>query len=153
MSEDIGAKGPTFEWVVERGKIAEFAGAVLNPSEAHRGPDAIAPPTFPQTTSFWSRGTRRAADSTRQASRPQLSRPFDPRRVLHGEQEFEYLRPLRVGDELTGQTALKDYYEKDGKRGGVMHFAVYETTYTTPEGEIVAYARSTMIETSKAATS
>lgn len=147
MSENqaqIGATGPTFEWVVERGKISEFARACLNASDVYGRPDAVAPPTFPQTTSFWQ---RRGG-----GGRPRLGRPFDPRRVLHGEQEFEYVRPLRAGDVLTGQTTLKDYYEKEGKRGGVMRFAVFETEYRDTNGDVVAYSRSTTIETAKPAT-
>ena len=140
---DIGATGPTFEWVVERGKISEFAGACLNESDVSG--DAVAPPTFPQTTSFWQ---RRAG-----GGRPRLARPFDARRLLHGEQEFEYARPLRAGDVLTGQTKLKDYYEKEGKRGGVMRFAVFETEFRDQDGNVVAYSRGTSIETAKPATS
>lgn len=141
---DIGVSGPTFEWVVERGKISEFARACLNESEIFDRPDAVATPTFPQTTSFWQR---------RRGGRPRLARPFDPRRLLHGEQEFEYLRPLRAGDMLTGQTKLKDYYEKEGKRGGVMRFAVFETEFRDANGNVVAYSRGTSIETAKPATS
>ena len=142
---DIGATGPTFEWVVERGKISEFARACLNDSDAYDGPEPLAPPTFPQTTSFWQRRTG--------GGRPRLARPFDPRRLLHGEQEFEYVRPLRAGDVLTGQTKLKDYYEKEGKRGGVMRFAVFETEFRDKDGNVVAYSRGTSIETAKPATS
>lgn len=142
---EVGKTGPSFEWVVERGKIAEFARACLNERESYSAPDAIASPTFPQTTSFWA---RRGG-----GGRPRLRRPFDPRRLLHGEQEFEYVRPLRAGDVLTGRTTLKDYYEKEGKRGGVMRFAVFETTYRDQGGEVVAYSRSTTIETARPATS
>jgi hypothetical protein len=145
MSEnEIGKSSTPFEWRAERGKIAEFARACLNEGDAHRGPDAIAPPTFPQTTGFW---------SPRDGSRPRLAKPFDPRRLLHGEQEFEYVRPVRAGDVLTVETALKDYYEKEGKRGGVMRFAVFETTYRDESGEVVAYSRATSIETARPATS
>lgn len=139
---DIGAAGPEFEWVVERGKIAEFARACLDDKDAHRGPDAVAPPTFPMTTSFWQPpGSRRGVDP-----------PFDPRRLLHGEQEFEYTRPLRAGEVLTGQTRLADYFEKEGRRGGTMRFAVYETEFRDQGGEPVAWSRSTMIETARATT-
>ena len=72
---------------------------------------------------------------------------------MHGEQEFEYVRPLRAGDVLTGQTRLKDYYEKEGKRGGVMRFAVFETEFRDEDGIVVAFSRGTSIETAKPATS
>ena len=77
---------------------------------------------------------------------------MDLRRVLHGEQEYEYVRPLRAGDVLTSQTQLKEEYEKEGKRGGTMRFVVSETVFRDQAGEIVAYSRSTTIETGKPAT-
>jgi acyl-coenzyme A thioesterase PaaI-like protein len=77
---------------------------------------------------------------------------MDMRRVLHGEQEFEYVRPLRAGDVLTAETRVKDQYEKEGKRGGTMKFVVTETVFRDPQGEAVAYSRGTSILTSKATT-
>jgi acyl dehydratase len=132
------------EWMVERGKIAEFARAVLSESEAHSKPDAVASPTFPQTLSFW----RMRANRPREVGRGGM----DMRRVLHGEQEFEYVRPLRAGDVLTATSHVKDEYEKEGKRGGTMRFVVSETVFKDQNGEIVAYSRGTSIVTSKATT-
>lgn len=143
----MSGREPTaaIEWVVERGKVAEFARAVLNENADYGKPDAIAPPTFPQTLSFW---------RTRQA-RPQSGgdQGRDMSRVLHGEQEFEYVRPLRAGDVLTATSRVIDEYEKEGKRGGTMRFVVSETQFTDANGEVVAYSRGTSIVTSKAATS
>ena len=139
-------EAPATEWVVERGKIAEFARAVLNENAAHDGPDAVATPTFPQSMALWrARSPRPAAGVGRGG--------LDMRRVLHGEQEFEYVRPLRAGDVLTAESHVKDRYEKEGKRGGTMTFIVSETIFRDQSGEIVAYSRGTTIQTSKAATS
>ncbi len=140
------AKSDGAEWVVERGKIAEFAHAVLNRSDAHDGPDAVAPPTFPQSMALWRARAPRPAAGTGREGR-------DMRRILHGEQEFEYVRPLRAGDVLTAESQVKDTYEKEGKRGGTMTFIVSETIFRDQNGEIVAYSRGTSIQTSKAATS
>lgn len=136
---------PSAEWVVERGKIAEFANACLNTSAAYNAPDAVAPPTFPQSMALWRARQGRAANPGRGG--------LDMRRVLHGEQEFEYVRPLRAGDVLTAESHVKDRYEKQGKRGGTMTFIVSETILRDATGEIVAYSRGTTIQTSKAATS
>jgi hypothetical protein len=134
------------EWVVERGKIAEFAHACLNTSDVYKAADAVAPPTFPQSMALWRARTGRAAAGPGREG-------LDMRRVLHGEQEFEYARPLRAGDVLTATSHVKDEYEKEGKRGGTMTFIVSETVFRDQNGEIVAYSRGTTIQTSKAATS
>ena len=48
---------------------------------------------------------------------------FDIRRILHGEQEFEFLKPILVGDMLTGVSKVADIIEKEGGRGGKMTYA------------------------------
>lgn len=143
---DASRENEALEWMVERGKVAEFARAVLNASPAHDGPDALAPPTFPQSMALWRARTPRASAGLGRGG-------LDMRRVLHGEQEFEYLRPLRAGDVLTAESHVKDRYEKEGRRGGTMTFVVTETVFKDRNGEVVAYSRGTTIQTSKAATS
>jgi len=75
---------------------------------------------------------------------------FDMRRILHGEQEFEFFKPIFVGDTLTGVTKVADVLEKEGGRGGKMTLLITETEYTNQKGEKVALARSTLIETGQA---
>jgi hypothetical protein len=153
MSEQMrSAGGPPAEWVVERGKIGEFAHAVMNSSDAYTKDDPVAPPTFPQSIALWrARAPRPAAGGGAGGGRG--GGGLDMSRVLHGEQEFEYIRPLRAGDVLTAESHQKDRYEKEGKRGGTMTFIVSETVFKDQNGEIVAYSRGTTIVTSKAATS
>jgi peroxisomal enoyl-CoA hydratase 2 len=95
--------------------------------------------TFLQTSAFW----------TDETSSPGFG-GFDLRRILHGEQEFEFFKPIFVGDTLTGVTKIADFYEKEGGRGGKMTFLVSETEYTNQKGEKVATARATLIETGQA---
>jgi hypothetical protein len=139
-------QSPGLEWVVERGKIGEFARAVMNESVAYADEKAVAPPTFPQSMALWRARAPRSEAGTGRGG-------LDMRRVLHGEQEFEYVRPLRAGDVLTATSHVKDRYEKEGKRGGTMTFIVSETVFRDQNGEIVAYSRGTTIQTSKPATS
>jgi acyl dehydratase len=72
---------------------------------------------------------------------------MDLRRVLHGEQEFTYLKPIYAGDVLTAVTKVTDVYEKTGGRGGTMTFVVMDTEFTNQKGEKVAISRSVTIET------
>jgi len=72
------------------------------------------------------------------------------RMILHGEQEFEFFKPILVGDTLTGVARVADIYEKEGGRGGKMTFLAVETTYTNQRNEKVALARFVLVETGQA---
>lgn len=139
----VGKTYPPFTVRVEHGKIREYAEAIgdANPlyrdeAAAQRSPfgGIIAPPTFARN--FWWEGTTVQDDLG-----------FDPRYRIHGEQEFEYHQPIRAGQVLTGQVKVLDMYQKAGRRGGKMTFAVLESTYKNAQGETVLVARRTLIET------
>jgi hypothetical protein len=132
---DLGAGRP-WEVLVERGKIAEFAEAMLSDDPAYRGPDAIIPPTFLTTAARW------APPGVR------VNVGFDRKRLLHGEQEYVFHGDLPVaGDALTAQERVVDRFAKPGKRGGEMRFATVVTEYRDAAGTLVAEARATFIET------
>jgi acyl dehydratase len=140
----IGRTGKPVTMHVERGKIREFAAAIkdddplyFDEEHARRVAGGVMPPvTFLQTVQLWDREGE---------GRPRV--PFDLRRVLHGEQEYEFLKPIHAGDVLTATSKVVDVYDKPGKRGGSMSFAVTETEYRNPQGELVARARHVTIET------
>jgi hypothetical protein len=133
MASESGAA----EWVfdVEAGKVREFARAV---HDAHaRDEPLIAPPTFPVCIS---------ADYIDHLVNDVLR--LDRGRTLHGEQEYEYLRPLRPGERLLCQARILEDFVKEGKRGGRMRFVVCETVMRNAQtGEVVLRERSTSIET------
>jgi acyl dehydratase len=90
---------------VTRGKIAEFADAIGDTNrlytdqaaaQASGYPDVIAPPTFPIVI-------------TTAASRVAVLDPglgLNYAMVVHGEQRFEYARPLHAGDVVVAQTTI-----------------------------------------------
>jgi len=101
---------------VERGKIAEFAAAMQSENPAYAGPGAVAPPTFLISSALWA--PEGAA----------VDHGFDRRRLLHGEQEFTFHGPPpRAGQTLKVSEQVVDRYEKPGKKGGMMRFAVVVT--------------------------
>jgi hypothetical protein len=137
-SDQAANSGRSWEVVVERGKIAEFAAAVESENPAFRGPDAIAPPTFLTTAARWAPPGVRASTG------------FDRERLLHGEQEYVFHGPPpKAGDVLFATERLTDRYEKRGKRGGVMRFATVVTEYRDRCGALVAEAKATFIETAR----
>jgi acyl dehydratase len=137
----LGVWGPESTMRVETGKIREFARAVKDPNPAYLADEAaLTPPTFLMTMAHWVRDL----GETRSAVK------LDYRRLLHGEQEFEYLRPIRAGDLLRFRSRTKEVFEKQGKRGGTMTFVIGETEFRNAAGEVVAYLRNTAIETAEA---
>ncbi len=136
MTTPAGTRGTQYEMVVERGKIAEFAAAMQSQNPAYDGDNAIVPPTFLISGALW------APEGAR------VNHGFDRRRLLHGEQEFVFHGPPpRAGQVLTAVDVIEDRYEKPGRKGGLMRFAVVVTEYRDAEGTLVAEARSTLIET------
>jgi acyl dehydratase len=139
----IDKSGRPFKMPIEWGKVREFARAIKDPNPAYFDPEPARreyggvpiPVTFLMTSAFWQD----------EYSMPAVQ--FDLGRVLHGEQEFELLKPIYVGDVLTGVTRVADVYDKAGSRGGTMTFTVLETTYTKEKGERVAISRSVILET------
>ncbi|MGH3641068.1 MAG: FAS1-like dehydratase domain-containing protein [Mycobacterium sp.] len=128
--------GQPWEVVVERGKIAEFADAMLCEDSAYRGPDAIVPPTFLTSAARW------APPGVR------VNVGFDRKRLLHGEQEYTFHADVpAAGDVLTAREKVVERYSKPGKRGGEMRFATVVTEYRDATGALVAEAKATFIET------
>jgi hypothetical protein len=128
--------GQPWEVLVERGKIAEFADAMLSEEPAYRGPDAIIPPTFLTSGARW------APPGVR------VNVGFDRKRLLHGEQEYVFHGGLpAAGDVLTAQERVVERFSKPGKRGGEMRFATVITEYRDATGALVAEAKATFIET------
>jgi acyl dehydratase len=137
----LGVWGAESTLRVETGKVREFARAVKDPNPLYLADDGpVAPPTFLMTIAHWIKDL----GETRSAVK------LDYRRLLHGEQEFEYLAPIRAGDVLTFRSRTKDVFEKQGKRGGTMTFIIGETEFRNQRGEVVAYMRNTAIETADA---
>jgi hypothetical protein len=136
MGSPVGTRGSDYEMLVERGKIAEFTAAMQSQNPAYAGPGAIVPPTFLISSALW------APEGVA------VDVGFDRRRLLHGEQEFTFHGPPpRAGQALTVSDQIVDRYEKPGKKGGLMRFAVVVTEYRDEDGALVAEARKTLIET------
>jgi len=70
--------------------------------------------------------------------------------VVHGEQTYGYERPLYVRDVFVGDTTMENIYQRDGRDGGTMTFAVLRTDFTDEAGDHMLSASNTRIETGKA---
>jgi len=130
----------TSPYEVSRVKIAEFAEAIGDPNPVFRDrdaaraagyPDVIAPPTFPIVIAM--------AASGRAVADPGLGLNYAM--VVHGEQRFEYSRPLRAGDVVTAQSTISGIREV-----GSLTMLTTETQIRTVAGEHVCTGIGTLVE-------
>jgi acyl dehydratase len=145
--------------VVERGPVSVFAQAVKDPSPVYRDrraaraagfDDIPAPPTFAFAMGFWGTQSELQEGLEPVATNPtwEVMGQLGPGLILHGEQEFEYHRPIVVGDVLYGEDVLSDLYEKQTDRY-LMTFVVTTTQWVDyssgPPGDPVVTTRFNLI--------
>ncbi len=125
---------------VSRVKIAEFAAAIGDPNPVYRDtaaaqaagyPDVIAPPTFAIVISMSAAGTAMAD--------PGLGLNYAM--VVHGEQRFDYARPLVAGDVVTARPTITEI--RDAGRNVML---TTSTEIRTTAGELVCTATATLVE-------
>ncbi|MEH7275596.1 MaoC family dehydratase N-terminal domain-containing protein [Neobacillus vireti] len=134
----IGLEGEVSVVEVEKGHIRRFAEAIGDPNPLYVDEEyasktpyggIIAPPTFPVALRQENGG---------------VPLKLDHRRMLHGEQEFIYYRPIRAGDRLYLKSKVSDLYEREGKSGS-MQFLVLDVEIKDDAGEMVAISRMNII--------
>lgn len=117
MALNEGFVGRSFDhpgtYVVGREKVREFAAAIgdANPlshdvtaARARGFADVVAPPTFAIVLAL------RASEAV--VTDPDLG--LDYTRVVHGEQGFEFVRPIVAGDELSIVTTIESVRQAAG---------------------------------------
>jgi acyl dehydratase len=115
--------------------VAAFADALGDPNPAYRGAEATTPLTYP--IAFMAQGMSGGMETF-------LELGLNFMTLVHGEQEFEYLRPIRIGETLSLTTRVGDVYEKTGS-SGTLDFVVLETEMKDAAGKAVCYSRNTLI--------
>ena len=129
----VGREYPPYTVEVEKGHIASFAEAIGDASPAFQpvaGDALVAPPTF--VTAFRSGEFTILQDLE-----------VDLRKLLHGEQQYEYRRRVRPGDVLTCTPRIDAVKSKETKKGSMV-FLTTELSMTDASGEVVCVARSTV---------
>ncbi len=124
---------------VEKGAIRRFAEAIGDPNplaleeaaaRAAGYASLVAPPTFALTLG-WSERFRHSLD-------------LGTRSILHGEQQFEYARPVVAGDRITVKSKVADVQERAGA-SGPMDVIVIEDEGRDDKNELVFRTRATLI--------
>ena len=139
----IGAQGTEFDLFVEHGKVREFAIATHAKHSSHfRGETQYPPATFLTTIMFW--------QDLVDGANPWTKVKLDPVRGMHAEQEYIFHGPPPpAGTRLKCRSRIESVYDKEGRRGGKLTFAVMVTEFRDESGKLVAEARLTGVETEK----
>jgi acyl dehydratase len=135
----IGRESEPVVHEVEKGAIRRFAEALGEPNPIYTEeaaaraagyPALVAPPTFPVVL----------------ASNERFRHSLDlgTRSILHGEQQFEYARPLFAGDRITVRSRVADVQERAGA-SGAMDVIVIEDEGRDEKGEVVFKTRAMLI--------
>lgn len=141
----IGTEMGGSKMVVERGKVMEFARAILDENPAYFEEDPPIPLTYTMAIAHWPLPSGGGQGSKL------ADLGLNLLKILHAGQEYEYLGEIKVGDTLTSRSVISDTYEKEGKAGGTMLFITSETTFTNQRNEDVLKSRTILVQTSKAA--
>lgn len=140
-----GKEYPPIRWEVERGKVREFISAIgdANPvftdreaavGEGYR--DTPVPPTFMTVPLMFSHAIVAMINDL----------GINVFRILHGEEEYEYTRPVYPGDTLTGIPRVASIEEKTNKAGKKMDLITFDIRYADQEGNEVVRERFLLIE-------
>ena len=127
------------EFAVERDHVLQFCDAIGEQDPVFRDPaaareagfdDELAPPTFV---------TRMQVMTSGQVVLDQ-ELGLNYALVVHGEQEYDYARPPRVGEVLAATPRIADIYAK-----GPNEYLVIEADIKDASGETVVVARTTLL--------
>lgn len=135
----IGKEYPPTEYEIGREKMREYARAVgdENPfyfekevgGKSESG-DNIAPPVFAAVYNLMG--------CARMFFDPELA--LNMAMLVHGEQDFEFKKPVKPGDVLTTSGKIVDIAEK-----GNNDVVVYEARSVNQDGELVTIGRATFV--------
>jgi acyl dehydratase len=154
----IGKSTGTQRVAVERQPLSNFAKAVKDTNPIYSDPRAAkaagfdnipAPPTWSFAMGGWGLYPELQEGLPKVEGNPMFEiigkLQAKGGLVLHGEQEFEYHRPIVAGDILRGEGKVIDAYEKE-TGSAVMTFVVSETVWKDDKtGEPAVTARFNLI--------
>lgn len=131
MAIDRGFLGyalPPFTVTASRERVERFAQAIgLDGESADQ-----APPTFMKALEGENNSSRRILEGM----------GVELSRVLHVEQQFDYLVPIQVGDVLRVERTVTDIY---AKRDGAMEFIVIESALSREDGTPMGRSRQVIL--------
>jgi MaoC dehydratase-like protein len=129
---------------VDADKVREIARAAGSASPHYDEAAPVAPPAFFYGAAYlWGYTWESPGDS------PLRDAPVDPTALLHAEEEVEFPsgEPPRAGVELSARVRLESVEDKTSRSSGrTLRFVRATTEFRDPAGELVALARTTVVE-------
>lgn len=159
-----------YPFYVDRTAIMLFASAIGETNKIYYDEEyakgtplggVIAPPSFPTASSQWDggyflRGVRQIPEPPSKSQSREEPKKAEKggggglARGLHAEQHYHYHRPVEPGMKLGVTTKRGKTWQKEGRRGGTLHFSETVTEFRDEQGELVVTAKSIGVQTSKA---
>lgn len=129
----IGHRYPSYRYEVSREKIREYAFATGVRDEAYRRDDGdlVAPPTFAACFTI-TQSIERTLEDPDLGAHP---------RLIHGKQEYDFHRPLGLGDVLECVPSITDITTRRGNDFLTLQVDCVDTR----TGELVVTGRATMV--------
>jgi hypothetical protein len=133
LEDLLNTAGEPLTLTVDAASVYAYTQAVgdTNPAYPRSADDSegrIAPPTYAAVYALGAGSLSLAAAG------------IAPSRLIHGEQEFTWQRPVRVGERLTAQGRIADVFRKRS-----LQFVAAETVVTDEAGEEVCRSKATIL--------
>ena len=141
----IGHSFPPFTVEIERNKIRELALAIEDNNPIYQSQqaaqavgyqDVALPPTLGTMFLFWEN-----TDFVEQLR----GLGVDVTRILHREEEYEYLAPLHPGERLTGVMTVTDGSVRKGPRNSSIELITLQLRYSNQQGQLVLIATTRLV--------
>ena len=141
----IGHSFPPFSVTIERAKIRELALAIGDNSPAYQSrqaaqeagyADVPLPPTMATQFLFW--GNTHFIEQLAELG-------LDVNRLMHREEEYEYLAPMHPGEMLTGVITVIDGASRRGPHNTSIDLVTLQIRYTNQQGQTVLIATTRLI--------
>ncbi|QBD74752.1 MaoC family dehydratase [Ktedonosporobacter rubrisoli] len=141
----IGHSFAPFQVEVYRNKIHELATAIGDSNPIYHSREAAQEAGFKDVPLFPTAPTVFTHWAARSRGEGLASLGIDVKRILHGEEEYEYLAPIYHDDVLTGVTTVVDGKTRKGRDGLSLDIITTETRYTNQHNQPVLNARTTIV--------
>lgn len=141
----IGHSFPPFTVTIERAKIRELVNAIGDDNPVYQSQqaarvagylDTLLPPTMATTFLFW--GNTHFIEQLAELG-------LDVNRLMHREEEYEYLASIQPGETLTGVMTVLDGASRRGLHNTSIDLVTLQIRYTNQQEQLVLIATTRLV--------